>query len=175
MVNNLRKQLMQVNLQWTISHNKISCRKSRCVSIAIFLVPGKVWKWNERTFSRLLQLHWDLKWYSQPTATVCPQNYSLKAEPGFRNRSNFEPMCIFSLLYTVRKILSITYPYQYLFAPKTQKDMARKKIMKRQHHGTRYMRTISTIWATLPTDQMLCNTCLTPMKYQCSTSGGTLV
>ena len=103
---------------------------------AIFLVPGKVWKWNERTFSRLLQLHWDLKWYSQPTATVCPQNYSLKAKPGFRNQLNFEPMCIFSLQYTDRKILSIAYPYQYFFALKTQKDMAWEKIMKRQHHGT---------------------------------------
>ena len=37
------------------------------------------------------------------------------------SRSNFEPTYTFSLLYTVTKISSISYPYQCLFAPSAQK------------------------------------------------------
>ena len=42
-------------------------------------------------------------------------------------RSIFDPTCIFSLLYTVPKISSISYPYQCLFAPSAQKGMGREK------------------------------------------------
>ena len=45
------------------------------------------------------------------------------------SRSIFEPTCIFSLLYTVPKISSISYPYQCLFAPSAQKGMGREKIL----------------------------------------------
>ena len=42
--------------------------------------------------------------------------------------SIFEPTCIFSLLYTVSKVSSISYPYQCLFAPSVQKGMGREKL-----------------------------------------------
>ena len=43
-------------------------------------------------------------------------------------RSILEPTCNFSLLYTVIKISSISYPYQCLFAHSAQKGMGREKI-----------------------------------------------
>ena len=44
-------------------------------------------------------------------------------------RSISKPTCIFSLLYTVIEISSISYPYQCLFAPLAQKGMGREKII----------------------------------------------
>ena len=41
---------------------------------------------------------------------------------------DYEPSFIFSLLYTVPKISSISYPYQCLVAPSAQKGLGREKI-----------------------------------------------
>ena len=43
------------------------------------------------------------------------------------SRSIFEPTYIFSLIYTVPKIWSISYPYQCLFAPSAQEGMRQEK------------------------------------------------
>ena len=43
-------------------------------------------------------------------------------------RSILEPTCNFSLLYTVNKISSNSYPYQCLFVPSAPKGMGREKI-----------------------------------------------
>ena len=49
-------------------------------------------------------------------------------------RSILEPMCNFSLLYTVLKISSISYPYQCHFAPSAQKGMGREKYNELNFH-----------------------------------------